>query len=695
MVNSAMRRYETIRGSGQLTDNGDVIFTCPAEGLDLCIYKKGSDLSGNDALEQLKYIVMEAQVLEEASMCFQINVYRHTPEPDNEEVPKDNKVSHKVFREADLRMIFGLLPQIDLTVPIDLNLLDSQSIFPPRTPGRLKMTVFGKPITRSEIQEIHLTTMPYLKEHKVLLRRLYLAEEAPEIRLEDRKLMDELGQWIPKTWENKLENREQCSRQLRLLSERAKAFHYSYNYPDWDRYGGWTGKTFPGTGWFRTQHDGRRWWLVDPEGNAFISTGIDCLRTGDETRIDVVRQWCSFLPDKNGIYQAAYAGKRHPGPDREFLNYCIINLIAAFGPDAWREEWARILKMYLYRWGINTIGNWSDLNFIRYAEMPYVLPLDSHSKHGYPSTKIKIFRDFPDVYSEEYAQRSEEYADALLPFREDPYLIGYFMRNEPAWAFVHNLNIAEEMLANPAVTASKAEFISRMMSKYQNITALNAAWKLELADFNELDAPVCHACSLSEQAAKDLVEFSVDMITRYVELPAKACRKADPNHLNLGMRYAYITDTTLLSGHENFDVFSINSYQQSPYKEVEGIGRLLDMPVMIGEFHHGALDMGLTAHGIKGVTDQAERGKAYRYYVEQGALSPYFLGAHYFQLNDQSCLGRFDGENYQIGVIDVAMQEYKKLAEAMQECHGSIYAVASGLSQAYDTVPEYVPPIHY
>ena len=42
-----------------------------------------------------------------------------------------------------------------------------------------------------------------------------------------------------------------------------------------DRFGGWKGKQFEATGFFRTEHDGQRWWLVTPEGNAFLSSGIN------------------------------------------------------------------------------------------------------------------------------------------------------------------------------------------------------------------------------------------------------------------------------------------------------------------------------------------------------------------------------------------------------------------------------------
>ena len=44
--------------------------------------------------------------------------------------------------------------------------------------------------------------------------------------------------------------------------------------PELDRFGGWTGKRFKATGFFRLEKD-ERWWLVTPEGNAFLSFGIN------------------------------------------------------------------------------------------------------------------------------------------------------------------------------------------------------------------------------------------------------------------------------------------------------------------------------------------------------------------------------------------------------------------------------------
>lgn len=112
--------------------------------------------------------------------------------------------------------------------------------------------------------------------------------------------------------------------------------------------------------------------------------------------------------------------------------------------------------------------------------------------------------------------------------------------------------------------------------------------------------------------------FSRDMLRRYVEIPARACRAVDQNHMILGMRWAWISDPDLVEGWENFDVFSINCYAVDPTSAIQNIVDLgVDLPVMIGEFHFGALDAGLPATGLEGVLSQRDRGIAYRHYCEK------------------------------------------------------------------------------
>jgi hypothetical protein len=111
---------------------------------------------------------------------------------------------------------------------------------------------------------------------------------------------------------------------------------------------------------------------------------------------------------------------------------------------------------------------------------------------------------------------------------------------------------------------------------------------------------------------------------------------------------------------------------------------------MIGEWHFGALDVGLPASGIGHVPDQPSRGQAFRVYLEDAAEKPWCVGVHYFIMYDQSALGRFDGENYNIGFLDVCNRPYEPLALAARASHERLYQVTTGVAAPYHNEPEYL-----
>jgi len=114
------------------------------------------------------------------------------------------------------------------------------------------------------------------------------------------------------------------------------------------------------------------------------------------------------------------------------------------------------------------------------------------------------------------------------------------------------------------------------------------------------------------------------MVARFFLGLSEACRAVDPHHLNLGARYYTVPPRWAMDGMRGFDIFSMNCYRERvPADEVKRIHDLLGMPVMIGEWHFGALDVGLPGSGIGHVRDQAARGKAFRVYVENAAAQPY------------------------------------------------------------------------
>ena len=564
----------------------------------------------------------------------------------------------------------GVLPGIRTMLSFPLSALDSSKMTMPRTPGRVKQIVLGKGIELENVIGITITPKECHKPQKAIIHDLYLTCGEPEYSIDNPPVLDKLGQYKNREWQGKTKSEEEMVQQLEKEYDRYKE---DLSYEGWSRFGGDLSVKWEGTGFFRTHYDGKRWYLVDPDGYRFISTGLDCCIPGEIGYISDIECLHDELPDEKTFadaYEEPFEYNRDCKGD--FLSFQIVNLMKAYGTD-WKNKWMKLTRNRLVDWRMNTIGNWSNLEFIRSAKLPYVWPLEN-----FPTTETKIFRDFPDVYSEEYASNSVKFGQQLTKFKGDPYMIGYFLRNEPEWAFVENLLIAEKLLENPENTSSKQVFISELKDKYKNIDALNLAWNKEFKSFDDLQKSQKDAASYSEKAKQDIYDFSVKMITRYVALPSTECRKVDPDHMNLGMRYAMLIDPILLSGYENFDVFSINCYYVDSYDMVEQAGKITNKPIIVGEFHFGALDVGMLAAGICSVMTQKDRGLAYQVYYERSMKSQYFVGSHFFQYNDQATLGRFDGENTQIGFVDVCNKPYDTFINEVRSTNASIYDMADG-----------------
>lgn len=60
------------------------------------------------------------------------------------------------------------------------------------------------------------------------------------------------------------------------------------------------------------------------------------------------------------------------------------------------------------------------------------------------------------------------------------------------------------------------------------------------------------------------------------------------------------------------------------------------------------------------------------------------IRSQYFQYNDQATLGRPDGENYQIGAVDVCHKPNREFVEGCLRTHERMYDVADGTEPAAD-----------
>jgi hypothetical protein len=71
--------------------------------------------------------------------------------------------------------------------------------------------------------------------------------------------------------------------------------------------------------------------------------------------------------------------------------------------------------------------------------------------------------------------------------------------------------------------------------------------------------------------------------------------------------------------------------------------------------------------GLKPTASQEERAASYRDYVSGALRNPHIVGTHWFQYQDQATTGRGDGENYQIGLVDVCDAPYSETIAAVRE----------------------------
>lgn len=651
-------------------------------GVDDCTLLLGSG-GGGISMPQLaetddRYIIGDIEVLEEHSAAMMFRCFE------------------KGADKEKLYLRFGLLPKFPTRICLDLSLLDNSTIYTNRTPGTLKLVCHGQRMRREEVARFELGIEKVFHQVKVRLRNFYTTSEIPEeFPMPDKKVVDEFGQWKEKEWPGKIHSLEELRNGLAAQEGPAE-----YPFPSWNRWGGdGDRKLKEGTGFFSTikTADGR-WHLVDPDGCDYFSLGFCGTRPGDGCRIDGFEAVCDWLPEesdpewerfyrKGTIRRTAYMKPE----SFKMLNFASVNLKRVYG-DKWEEKWQEIAMASFKKAGVNSQGNFPGLHVNDgHDSLPYVRELP-----GFPMTETLIFRDFPDVLSEEYKENAKAYAAGLAEWREDPWLIGYFLRNEPEFNFVENLAIAEEVLRNPAQTCCKKGLIHFLQERYGEIRALNESWGTDFADFGDLEKPVDSCIKRFPKSEKDLREYSVFLIREYSRIPAESCRAVDPNHLNLGLRWSKAYNKDMMAGWEYFDVFSINCYDFDPTKDMDFVKNAgVDLPILMGEFHSGALDRGLTATGLKGVPDQEQRAVMFSHYVEKVAEHPYGVGAHWFQYNDQFCLGRFDGENYQIGMVDICMQPSKELTEAALRTAARLYAVRNGEEKAFAKEPASIPMIGY
>jgi hypothetical protein len=423
-------------------------------------------------------------------------------------------------------------------------------------------------------------------------------------------------------------------------------------------WGGIADDSFRPHGYFAVAEYQGVFWLVDPSGGRFISKGINTVRF-DQDRIQ--------------------------GSDR------IPYALACHRKYGHRQAWHKAAAERLRRWGFNTLGAWSDEAVVNTGCIKLALTpnLDLGMSFAWePGDNTEMPPDsFPDVFDPEFDRHVRRRAHALCESRRgEQAIIGWFIDNElrwgPDWRGADEL-LTLFLLLSPG-RPGRNTALAWLRKRYGEFHEFNSVWSTPVESWEALALLPCirapfrrkppYQRSVGDEHDPKRAAFAADCDTfaavvadRYFALTSTAIKAADPNHLVLGCRFAYVPSASIIkAGGQYCDVISFNCYDFDPSDSIDAYA-ITGKPCLIGEFSFRGADSGLPNSNGAGpvVATQAERARCFRRYVSAAIRRPAVVGYHWFEHADQPAEGRFDGENSNFGAVTIEDDVYEELTQTM------------------------------
>jgi len=542
----------------------------------------------------------------------------------------------------------------------------------PRQAGLGHIESWGRTDT-SAICEVSIIPDRGKKEVSLDLHRLHLGEPA-----KTQGWIDRFGQRADGNWPTKVRDEDD----IKAADHREEAaLRKPRTGPDWDEYRAWNeAPARDAAGFFRVEEIDGRWWFIAPNGRLWFATGIDVIGSGGHARLDeTVEKAHSWLPPKEGPFSKSWHSDWAGGDYWSSPSLYRANLIRKWGPDEFEARCVERAIDRMIAWNFTSIGNWSDRELFEARKLPYFTmgPHTWDAQVPYATEKIH------DAFHPDFPDQARRAAKMLERFRDDPWCVGHFVDNEVDWR-----DFPRRVLELPRDQPARAEWIKRLKAKYGTIEALNEGWGVSAASFDALRWPPGwrHA---AKGALDDLAEYRGEFARSWYRIWAAAIRETDPNHLLLGSRLhgGNRFPEVIKACADYMDVVSFNHYDLSPSREeYDRYYEIARKPFLIGEYGFNSLDAGLLTTAVP-VADQKDRGIGYRYYTEQMASIPYFVGGHYFQYLDEPVTGRGDRETSYNGFVTVADIPYPNLVKAAVETNARIYEVHAGKTKPFSRLP--------
>ena len=428
-----------------------------------------------------------------------------------------------------------------------------------------------------------------------------------------KPFVDAYGQFKHDDWPGKIHSDEEL-RQAAADEEAWLAAHGESPIRGCDAYGGWAdGPQLKATGYFRTEKVGGKWWFVDPDGHLFFSQGVDCVNYSEgNTGVQYREDYFESLPPKDD-----------PVLGRAWNT---VGTRASHGFYAESNHW----PFAAFNIGV--------ANMIRKYGSGWYKTTAALAHRRIRAWGLNTIANWSDVGICRMGRTP--YTVCLGTYRSPrlDWATGWWGRLPDPWHPEFERNLRE-----------RCREVARWMKTDR--------WCLGVFVDNELSWS-------NDPRMKDVAE-------RYFATVSRVVHEELPNHLYLGCRIAWGEEFIYRAAARHCDVVSVNYYARWPNCDLPGGS--VDKPMIIGEFHFGALDRGMFHCGLVLAESQAERAKCYRDFVSDCLDHPRMIGAHWFEWKDEPLTGRTDGENYQIGFLTITDTPYPEIVEASREVASGMY----------------------
>lgn len=371
-----------------------------------------------------------------------------------------------------------------------------------------------------------------------------------------------------------------------------------------NRYGGWPKVTGEKTGFFHTEKIGGRWWLIDPEGCAYIALAINHIKS------DLLRE-----PYNDYIFKTKYGTE---------------------------EAFYRGVERDLKSWGFNALGTYNDEELCETVEMPFFHLFRFLNICGYYASYA--FREeyaplpysyFPDIYSESWRNGCEEkIARECGRLKNEKRLIGYFFSDVPVWYQVDRW--VDALLQVPGEAPGKKKYVEKMKERYKDdIDAWNRVYGTVYKRFEEIAENPFRRKSVNDRSAvlQDDEAFIRTVARDYYSFINSTIRKYDSNHLLLGDKYdgnAGIPPFVLEEAKEYIDGLAVQYYQIDPLEDhmsrIDYWQGLVDKPVLDTDSSFNVPKLKMPDPYGPHCATQYERGLRHKRYTEAFFGKPYAVG---------------------------------------------------------------------